>query len=330
MPLYKWEGKKFRKIELSSFDQERDFEDLLAKDATILLNNEELLIISRQSRTSREQRYDLLALDSGGNSVIIELKKGKLPRKAIAQILEYAASVSKLSYADLDKLAREWFTSNGREYTFLLDIHSQLFEYEIGAIRESQFNTRQRLILISQGADNRVLEVIEYLMNLGIDITYISYLSCGTQDEVLVTTETVLGYKVISEKKKKRGYTKGRRMTRDIFLDTLSSNDKLRKVAEEFLNYLDNCVASIRNRVGWLRATIGGKWWIDTYPSKRATHFRVNAHGDFTSKQIAQYHAKLPAVTTKKFGISFNITSQDDLKYAIEIFEHTRNVILEN
>jgi len=329
MPLYKWEGEQFRKLRQSSFDQERDFEALLAKDPKILLNNEELLIISRQSRTTKEPRYDLLALDGRGNCVIIELKKGKLPRKAIAQILEYAASVSKLSYTALDKLAREWFASNGREYTFLLDIHSKSFEYEIGAIRESQFNSRQRLILISEGADKKVLEVVEYLMSIGVDITYISYLSYGTQDEILVTTETVLGYKVISEKTKHR-YTTGRRLTCDIFRDTLSKNDELRPVVEEFLKYLDDCGASIRNRVSWLRATIGGKWWIDTYPSKRATHFRVNVHGDFTPEQIVECHTNLPAVTLKDFGISFNIMSQDNLRYAVELFEYTRNVILES
>ncbi|HIE27498.1 TPA: hypothetical protein EYP66_09445 [Candidatus Poribacteria bacterium] len=329
MSLYKWEGEQFRKLQQSSFDQERDFEDLLARDPTILLNNEELLIISRQSRTTRQPKYDLLALDSRGNCVVIELKKGKLPRKAIAQILEYAASVSRLSYTALDNLAREWFVSNGREYTSLLDIHSRLFEYEIGAIREAQFNRRQRLILISEGADKKALEVVEYLMSLGVDITYISYLSYGAQDEILITTETILGHNVISEKKR-TVYTTGRRLTRDIFRDTLSKNDELRPVAEQFLQYLDDCGASIRNRVNWLRVTIGGKWWIDTYPSKRATHFRVNAHGDFTPEQIAECHANLPAVTLRKFGVSFNIMSQDNLKYAIELFEHTRNIILED
>ena len=119
-------------------------------------------------------------------------------------------------------------------------------------------------------------------------------------------------------------------MTRDIFRDTLSKNDELKLVVEQFLRYLDDCGASIRNRVNWLRATIGGKWWIDTYPSKRATHFRVNVHGDFTPEQIAECHANLPAVNLRKFGISFNITSQDNLKYAIELFEHTRNIILES
>lgn len=328
MPLYKWEGAKFRKIERSSFDQERDFEDLLARDPTILLNNEELLLISRQSPASRERRYDLLALDRRGDCVIIELKRGKLPRKAIAQILEYAASVSKFSYTDLDKLAREWFTANGREYTSLLDIHSRLFEYEMGALRESQFNTHQRLVLISEGADRHVLEVAEYLRPLGVDITYISYISYGVTDEVLVTMETLLGYPVIRERKQHQ-YVAGQRLTRDIFLDTLRKNDELHSVAEAFVKHLDDCGASIRNRVGWLRMTIGGKWWIDTYPSKRATHFRVNVHGDFTPEQIAEYSARLPAFTVKKFGISFNITSQNDLEYACGIFERALNVILD-
>jgi hypothetical protein len=119
-------------------------------------------------------------------------------------------------------------------------------------------------------------------------------------------------------------------LTRDIFLKTLSQNDELKPVAEDFLQYLDDCGASIRNRVKWLKATIGGKWWIDTYPSKRATHFRVNLHGDFTPKQISECHANIPGVTLKKFGVAFNITSQENLKYAIELFEYTRCIILES
>lgn len=326
MPLYKWDGKKFIPLNEIIFQQERDFEAILASTPTLYLNNERLLIISRQ--TGKSQIFDLLALDSKGNCVIIELKKGKLPRRAIAQILEYAASVSKLSYADLDKLAREWFTANGREYTSLFDIHSRLFEYELGALQESSFNAKQRLVLVSAGADARVLEVAEYLRSCGVDVTFVSYSTYGTKDEVIVTMESSGKYSVISEKKKQI-YTTGQRLTREIFLNTLSENKHLRETAAEFFKYLDDCGASFRNRVGWLRMTIGGKWWVDAYPAKRCTHFRVNAHGDFTSEQIREYISTLPAATAKKFGLSFNITNKSDWEYARRIFENTHNAILE-
>ena len=326
MPLYKWDGEKFIPLNEIIFQQERDFEEILSSSPTLYLNNEKLLIISRQ--TGKSQIFDLLALDSKGNCVIIELKKGKLPRRAIAQILEYAASVSKLSYVELDKLAKEWFTRNGREYTSLFDIHSKLFEYELGALKESSFNIKQRLVLVSAGADERVLEVAEYLRNCGVDVTFVSYSTYGTKDEVIVTMESPGKYSVISEKKK-RTYTTGQRLTRDIFLNTLSENKELRGIAEEFFKYLDDCGASIRNRVGWVRMTIGGRWWIDAYPAKRCTHFRVNAHGDFTSEQIRECSSTLPAATLKKFGLSFNITNKSDWEYARGIFERARSVILD-
>ena len=326
MPLYKWDGEKFIPLNEFIFQQERDFEEILSSTPTLYLNNEQLLIISRQ--TGKSQIFDLLALDSKGNCVIIELKKGKLPRRAIAQILEYAASVSKLSYVDLDKLAREWFTANGREYTSLFDIHSKLFEYELGALKESNFNAKQRLVLVSAGADDRVLAVAEYLRDCGVDVTFVSYSTYGTQDEVIVTMESPGTYTVISDERK-QPYTTGQRLTREIFLSTLSENKELKEIAEEFFKYLDDCGASIRNRVGWIRMTIGGKWWIDAYPSKRCTHFRVNAHGDFTSKQIRECCSTIPAATTKKFGMSFNITNESDWEYARGIFEYARNAILE-
>ena len=63
---------------------------------------------------------DLLALDRQGNSIVIELKRGRASRAAIAQILEYAAAVAKFSFADLERFAGRWFQGQGREFTSLL------------------------------------------------------------------------------------------------------------------------------------------------------------------------------------------------------------------
>ena len=72
MEVYRWEDRKFGKLEPLRFGAERDFEDLLEKDATLVLG-EPLCVISRQPPLSTsKQKIDLLALDRQGNCVIIE------------------------------------------------------------------------------------------------------------------------------------------------------------------------------------------------------------------------------------------------------------------
>lgn len=331
MPLYKWEGNQFRQFEEPAFDAEREFENLLEKDAGLLLDDEKLLIIGRQVPYQKElPKCDLLALDRDANCVIIELKREKATRTVIAQALEYAAFVSKLNYNELDEIARESTRQQGAPYKSLLALHNTFFDIEPGLLRQSNFNQKQRIIIISEGADKRLLEVAEYLRSYGVGIAYISYFSYRKADEILVNTETLLGYPIISETQE--GYTvdtEGQILTRQIFLKRLSGSEELGKVANKFLEYADHCGATFRKRAELIRLTIGGRWWIDAYPSKRGTHFRVNVHGDFPMKHVAECRKNLPDLTLREFGISFNITSMTEMEYAIQIFEKVRNLIME-
>ncbi len=328
MEVYRWEDQKFGKLQPLRFGTERDFEDLLEQDATLVLG-EPVCVISRQPPLSTSKRkIDLLALDRQGNSVIIELKRGKPSRTAITQILEYAAGVAKLSYIELERLAYRWAQQKGTYFASLSAHHSEFFDYEAGDIPQSAFNRRQRLVLISEGVDTQVLEVAEYLRSLGLDLTYISYFSYHAPDEILVATETVLGGPFVKEENRSYRETAQQFMTLELFIEPLQANEELLKVAHEFIAYVDMCGATLRPRIAKLRMTIGGHWWLDLYPSKKATHFRVDVHGDFTPLHIVECRANLPNVTVKNFGLSFNIATKAHLDYAFEIFERVRNSIL--
>ncbi len=66
--------------------------------------------IGRQVST-RTGELDLLAIDSSGNIVVIELKRDKVPREALAQAIDYA---SDLANWDIDKLSEECFKYNNQ------------------------------------------------------------------------------------------------------------------------------------------------------------------------------------------------------------------------
>lgn len=86
------------KVKPNSIDYERYFESWLENSPSLLLDDEQegntILWIGRQVTANvgdTEKFPDLIGIDSSGDLVIVELKKGKTPREVIAQILEYAA-----------------------------------------------------------------------------------------------------------------------------------------------------------------------------------------------------------------------------------------------
>ena len=62
-----------------------DLESWIVSNPSII--EQDLTIIGRQVKTNSGP-LDLLALDHAGNSVIIELKRDKLPREVLAQAID--------------------------------------------------------------------------------------------------------------------------------------------------------------------------------------------------------------------------------------------------
>ena len=60
---------------------------------------------------------DLLLLDSNGNIVLVELKRGEGHRKAIAQLLDYASELQEMSIETL-------FDSSGIKFQSLNDVYN--------------------------------------------------------------------------------------------------------------------------------------------------------------------------------------------------------------
>ena len=55
-------------------------------------------------QTAQGARIDLLAMDGEGRLIIIELKKDRIPREIVAQVLDYASCV--LTQRNLLRLSR--------------------------------------------------------------------------------------------------------------------------------------------------------------------------------------------------------------------------------
>ena len=80
-----------RKLRRSQIGLEKDLEDWIANDMTLIA--EGLTLVGRQIWIE-DGRLDLLAIDSQDRWVVIEIKPGVLDSGALAQALYYASSIA--------------------------------------------------------------------------------------------------------------------------------------------------------------------------------------------------------------------------------------------
>lgn len=82
-------------LSLGKLASEQALEDMIVREPGIL--SAEWMLIGRQEQTGFGGRIDLLAIAPDGSLVLIELKRNKTPREIVAQALDYAAWVEKLT-----------------------------------------------------------------------------------------------------------------------------------------------------------------------------------------------------------------------------------------
>lgn len=134
----------YKEHDFERIKQETDLEDLLEKNPEYFFEGGKLLIIGRQVPTNLNSVVDLLGIDRAGNTVVVELKRGRTPRETVAQLLEYASFVESRDYSQLNDIYQEY---SGNQ-TSLEDCHQRYFE---GDSNETvSFNKSTRLVIVAQ------------------------------------------------------------------------------------------------------------------------------------------------------------------------------------
>lgn len=106
------------KIQESSVDLEKYIEGWIETNPDLLQLG--LTIIGRQIKVEGGI-IDLLAMDSIGRLVVIEVIRGMLRRETIAQIIDYASSVAIMSKEELCKVVDDYLVQHGKSLQKLLE-----------------------------------------------------------------------------------------------------------------------------------------------------------------------------------------------------------------
>jgi len=151
MDLWRVRDSRLEGVPITALDFENRLEDWLEADLSIC--GMLLAIIGRQVETEFAGRIDLLALDAEGNTVVLELKRGRTPRDVVAQVLDYASWVRNLSFADLDRICQKY-----RERD-LASAYGEVF----GASLPETVNDDHQLVIVAPELDDSSERIVNYL-----------------------------------------------------------------------------------------------------------------------------------------------------------------------
>ncbi len=256
---------------------EKDLEDWLEANPEVLTDGEPILVIGRQVTTETGGALDLLGLDAEGAVLVAELKRAPTPRDIVAQALEYAAWVDTLDGESLRQLAAEHLSRKG------LISFDEAWQQSFGGVVESnaaqqsailadyELNKHQRIVVVIEGANERIESVIRYLRARGVDISLIEYSYYKTDGgEEILDFERRVGQEGVASVPERRP-----RYTEEALVESWSEDAKeaYQVFREQLLKQDGIIIKPQKSAIGFYKQTRDGRAFVCTF---NAAHEKAN------------------------------------------------------
>jgi len=145
----------------------------------------DIVIIGRQT-PSKSGPIDLLGIDKTGNIVVVEIKRDRLPREALAQAIDYASDAAEWSIEKLGELCFEYCGKSLEE-----TITKSFPDVDVENLN---INDAQRILLVGFSVESALERMIEWLsdnFNVNINAVVLSYAKTASGDELLTKTSII-------------------------------------------------------------------------------------------------------------------------------------------
>lgn len=173
MDLWKITDDKPQSLTKMKLDREELLEEWIEKAPSIL--DYEILILGRQVHTDFRGRIDMLGIDRQGDLIVLELKRDKSARDVVAQVLDYASWVRKLSYNELNEITYSYLGQD------LAIAFAQYFDEQI----PDPINVNHRMIIAASELDDTTERIIQYLADehdVDINVVFFSFFASGNDN----------------------------------------------------------------------------------------------------------------------------------------------------
>jgi hypothetical protein len=158
-------GPKPEPISESPLEREQLLEDMIVAAPRIL--SDEWMFIGRQEDTGYGGRIDLLAIAPDASLVLVELKRDRTAREAVAQALDYASWVEKLRSEEIAAIFGRFAPSRSLAADF-----RQRFGQPLD---ESVLNQSHQIVLVAASLDAGTERIAAYLSARGISINVLCF-----------------------------------------------------------------------------------------------------------------------------------------------------------
>ncbi len=165
--------------------EQEDLEEWIKSYPKILGGN--LLIIGNQIKT-KSGPLDFLAIDENGNTVIVELKRGKIPRKALAQAIDYASDIESWNIDELDEHCKMYTKTD------LIEFIIENFPLKDINWDDISINQTQRILLVGTYITESLERMIHWLSenyNVLINAEIITYGKTANGEEIIASTSII-------------------------------------------------------------------------------------------------------------------------------------------
>jgi len=194
MTLWKITDRGPSKIQETRFKQEKlleeHLENWIVADPSLL--GESLLVIGRQVFIpDTKDRLDILAVDTKGMTVIIELKRGQIKDPVDIQALRYASYISKWKFENFENVAKNFYGKVG-DPDFNFNGMFETFCEEAGVDEIPDLNEDQRIIVVGSSVRDKLGSVALWLRDHNVDITLIEVQAFKEGDNLFIQPSTII------------------------------------------------------------------------------------------------------------------------------------------
>ena len=158
---------------------EARLQELLAQD--IAIANPGWMVLGREVSTDFGGRIDILAIDSSGSLIVIELKRDRTPRDIVAQVLDYGSWVTQLRPDQIGGIFSDYRTRfrPDDDQLSLDEAFRERFGQDHGL---ESLNTNHELVVVAAELDPATERIVGYLSeayNVGINVLFFQVFADG-------------------------------------------------------------------------------------------------------------------------------------------------------
>jgi hypothetical protein len=170
-----------------------DLQEWILKSPALLGKDIKVLDYEFDQFSAKRDRVDILALDTDGRVVIVELKRDEHGGHADLQALRYAAKVRGLSFTEIVKIHQNALGRDGAPQTDIDSAERALLDL----LDESdatlvELDPHPRIILASAGFSKDLTTTVLYLRDHGIDIRCVELSAYDQGNDIIVLVPDVI------------------------------------------------------------------------------------------------------------------------------------------